>query len=64
MTLSALIALTVFLIIAGLVIGALYWIVKTSPMPEPIRSWAAWAVLALGLLIIVVRLLALSGIAT
>lgn len=64
MTISALIAFAIFLIIVGLVIAALYWIIKSSPIPEPIRGWAAWAILAIGLLIIVLRLVSMTGFAT
>lgn len=64
MSIAALIAFVIFLVIVGLVVAALYWIVKTSPIPEPIRGWAAWAILAIGLLIIVLRLVSMAGIAT
>lgn len=64
MTISALIAFTIFVVIVGLVVAALYWIVKSSPIPEPIRGWAAWGILVIGILIVVLRLVGMTGVVT
>jgi len=64
MTVSALIAFAIYLIIVGLIIGIIYWVVKSSPIPEPIRGWAAWAILAIGALIIVLKLVSMTGFAS
>jgi len=63
MTVAALIAFAIFLIVIGIVVGALVYIIRASPMAEPFKGWAAWAVLAIGILIVLYRLLLIAGIA-
>lgn len=63
MTLAALIAFAIFVVVVGIVVAALVYIVRSSPMAEPFKGWQAWGILAIGILIVIYRLVQIAGIA-
>lgn len=64
MTVAALVSLAILIVIVGIVCAVLVWLVDSSPMTEPFKGWAHWLVIAIGVLIILFRLLAIAGVAT
>lgn len=61
MTIATLITLAIWIIIVGLVVGILYWIITSSPLPEPFKTWGGWAILAIGALVLLYKLVSLLG---
>lgn len=58
---NALISILVFLVIFAIIFGFVYYIVTLLPLPAPFKNIALIAVLLIGLLILIGKLLALSG---
>lgn len=58
MTIAGLIHLVIVLLVIGIIIGLLYYIVKSAPfIPEPIKSVLAWVIIVIGILIVIVEVL-------
>jgi hypothetical protein len=57
-----LIKVVVVLLVLGLAGAILSWVVASSPLPEPPKSWIAWSVWAIvGLLMLLVLVAVLTG---
>lgn len=61
---SALIALLVFVLIVALIAGLVVFLIRRAPfIPGEFKAWAEYAVIAIAILIIIVKLLNLLGVA-
>ncbi len=63
-SISALVAFAILLIVVGFVVAVIVYLIVSSPMAEPFKGWARWAVIAIGCLIVLFKLLTLFGIST
>ena len=58
-----LIELLITVLVIGLIAGIAWYIITSAPfIPEPIKSLAAWAVVAIALVILVIKLAAVAGV--
>jgi hypothetical protein len=58
---GALVSLTIYLVVVGLVVALLLYIIDVIPLPEPFHRVARIAVIVLACLIVIVLLLGLIG---
>jgi len=57
----ALVNLLIFLIIVALVIGLVFWVCDFLPIPEPFNKFVKGAAIIVGVLIVILLLLQLTG---
>lgn len=64
LSVSVLISLLVFLLIVALIAGLAVFLIRRAPfIPAEFKAWAEYAVIAIAVLIIIVKLLNLLGVA-
>ena len=61
-TLAGLVSLIVYLLIAGCVIGLLFYLIQVVPFPEPYKGWIRIVLTVLVVLFIIGVLLNLAGV--
>lgn len=61
-TLAGLVSLIVYLLIAGCVIGLLFYLIQVVPVPEPWKGWIRIALTVLVVLFVIGFLLSLIGV--
>ncbi|MET0568765.1 MAG: hypothetical protein ABWZ74_06770 [Hyphomicrobiaceae bacterium] len=58
-----LIELLITVLVVGLIAGIAWWIITSAPfIPEPIKGFAAWAVVAIALIILVIKIAEIGGV--
>ena len=58
-TLTGLVSIVIYLLVAGCVIGLLFYLIQIVPIPEPYRGWIRVALTVLVVLVIIGFLLSL-----
>ncbi len=57
------IALLIWIVVVAIIAGALAWLVQSAPfIVEPIKSIAVWAICAVAVLIIILKLAGVAGV--
>ncbi len=57
------IELLIWVVVVAIIAGALAWLVQTAPfIAEPIKSIAVWAIAAIAVLIIILKLAGVAGV--
>ena len=64
MTIAALVNLLIYLVVAGLLVGLVYWIADAIPLPQPINKIVKIVAVVIAALIVILLLLGLVGIDT
>lgn len=58
---ESLVALVIYLIVVGCILGLLLYLVSIAPVPEPWKGWLHFLVIAIAVIIIIYILLGLVG---
>jgi hypothetical protein len=57
---GALIGLLIFIVVVAIICGLLAYLLRSAPfIEEPFKSWGSWAILAVGIILVVIKLLEL-----
>ena len=62
MTVAALVNILIYLVVAGLLVGVVYWIADAIPLPQPINKIVKVVAVVIGALIVILLLLNLVGV--
>ena len=57
------VSLLIWIVVVAIIAGALAWLVQSAPfIVEPIKSIAVWAIAAVAVLIIILKLVGVAGV--
>jgi len=63
MATSGLVSVLIFIVVVLLICGLLAYLLRSAPfVDEPFKSWGVWAIMAVAIILIVVKLLELLGV--
>lgn len=61
-TLAGLVSIVVYLLVAGCIIGLLFYLIHVVPIPEPYKGWIRIALTVLVILVVIGMLLNFVGV--
>jgi hypothetical protein len=63
-TIASLVNLLIWLLVLGIVVGLVFWVLETIPVPQPLNKIIRVAAVVIVVLIVILLLLQLAGVPT